>query len=98
MRAAPQESADPQISVAHAVGIGRKPEAIRNALIKQRKPGIERQAFIGEAVAGEQRLYAGRVAGVGLAGRQKGGSAVNVARIAVALAVEQLETGHLVRR
>ena len=81
-----------------AVGVDGKPESIRLALIEQRNSGIERQTFIGKAVAGEQRLYAGLVAGVGLARQDCRGSAVDVARIAVAFAVEQQETGHLVRR
>jgi hypothetical protein len=46
------------------MGIGREPEAVRRGLIKQRYPGIERQAEIGVAEAGEQRPCSGRVASV----------------------------------
>jgi hypothetical protein len=38
-----------QVSVTEAVGIGREPEAVRCGLVKQRDPGIERQAKIGIA-------------------------------------------------
>ena len=65
-----EKGAQSQISVAKAVGIGRKPELVRRGLIKQRNPGVERQAFIGIAEAGEQRPRIGCGAGVGLARRQ----------------------------
>ena len=53
--AASEESSQSQISVAEAVGIGGEPEGIRRVLIIESIPGIQRQAFIGRAEAGEQR-------------------------------------------
>ena len=67
---ASEKGAQPQISVGEAVGVGGKPEAVRLGLIKQRNPGVERQAEIGIAEAGEQRPRIGRGAAIGLARRQ----------------------------
>src|SRR5258708_797365 len=98
MRTASQEIHQPQIPGAATLVPGRKTRTNRPVLIEQRNAGIERQTLIGKAVAGDQGLHAGRVAGVGLAWRQGGGSADNLARIAAALAVAHLEAGHLARR
>src|ERR1700751_3438651 len=98
LRAASQEIAEPQISVAEPVGIRRKPELIRRALIEQTDSGVERQGLIGIPKASEYGLPADGIAGVGLARGQGGGSAVNVGLIAVAFAVEQVVTLHLVWR
>src|ERR1700732_4849608 len=42
---ASEKGAQSQISVAKAVGIGRKPEAVRRGLIIERHPGGEREGF-----------------------------------------------------
>ena len=71
-------------------------ERIRRGLIEERIPRIQGHAFIGRAEAREQRLHGGGLAGVALTRSERGPSAVEVTGIAVAFAVEQLVTGHLV--
>src|SRR6266849_9471483 len=56
---ASEESSQSQISVAEAQGIGSEPEGIRRGLIKESIPGIQGQAEIGRAEAGEQRVRTG---------------------------------------
>src|SRR4029077_16583707 len=50
-----EESAEAQISEGEAERIGREPIEIRRGLVKQSIPGIQGQAQIGVAKAGEQR-------------------------------------------
>src|ERR1700730_16842295 len=94
--AASEESAESQISIAEAEGIAGKPETVRRGLIVERVPGIERQAEIGIAKAGEQRLCIGLDTGVGA--RVQHGIAIKMAGIAVAFALEQSATGNVGRR
>src|SRR5260370_41910057 len=58
-KAASEESAHSQIFVAEAERIRRKPKEIRRGLVVESIPGIERQAEIGIAETGEQRLRIG---------------------------------------
>src|ERR1700722_3981525 len=50
-----EESSHSQISVAEAVWIRNEPKGIRRRLIIESVPGIQRQALICRAEAGEQR-------------------------------------------
>src|SRR2546422_5376606 len=77
--------------------IGSEPERIRRGLIVEGIPGIQGQPFIGRAEAGEHGVHGGGLAGVGLTWGDSRPSSVDVARVAVALAVEQLVPDHLVR-
>src|SRR5258708_37634862 len=63
---APEESPESQISVAEAVRIGNEPEGIRLGLIIESIAGVQGEALIGRAEAGEQRVHHGGRAGVGL--------------------------------
>src|SRR5580700_8758394 len=93
-----EESSHSQISVAETVRIPDESKGIRRRLIIESIPRIERQPFVCRAEAGEYRRVCRRgCAGVHLTWLQSRPSSVDVARVAVAFAVEQLETGHLVR-
>jgi hypothetical protein len=95
---ASKERPHSQVSVAETKGIGGEAEEIRRGLIKQSDPGIQRQALIGRAEAGEHRVATRGIAGVDLTRVQSGSSFVEVAGIAVPFAIEQVETGLLVWR
>ena len=56
---ASEESPESQISVAEAERIGNEPVGIRLGLVIESIPGIQRQALIGRAEAGEQRVHHG---------------------------------------
>src|SRR5947208_7034101 len=105
--AASEERAQSQIAEGEAKGIGCKPERIRRGLIIDSIPGIQGQAEIGVAEAGERRRHIGRRAGVSPRrsrrvpiragpGRLSAPSSIEVACIAAGLAAEQVVTGLLV--
>src|SRR6266849_2453900 len=92
-----EESSHSQISVAEAERIPNEPKGIRRGLIIESIPGVQRQTLIGRAETGEQRRVRRRgCAGVHLTWIQSRPSSVDVARVAIPFAVEQLEPGHLV--
>src|SRR6266550_4711935 len=77
-KTASQESPKSQISVAEAQRIGGEPVGIRRSLIIESVPGIQGQALIGRAEAGEQRVYLGGLAVVALPWGQSGSSSIQV--------------------
>src|SRR6266852_6290219 len=94
---ASEEGPHAQVSIAEAERIGSEPEGIRRGLIIESIPGIQRQTLVGRAEAGEQRrVRSGDRTRIRLAWLQSGSSSVNVARVAIAFALEQVVTGHLV--
>src|SRR5260370_11497063 len=79
-------------------------EEIRRGLIIESIPGIQRQAEISRAEAGDQRLsvccgacvFTVRQRAFGRRRRWRGGPAVQMTGVAVCFATEQVVTGHLV--
>ncbi len=100
---APQERSQSQVPVAEAGGVGREAEEIRLVLVVDGIPGIQGQAEVGGTETGEQRCRVGRGSGVlpirGGAIRRcgRGRSAVQVTRVAIRLATEQVVTGLFLR-
>src|SRR4029077_12582183 len=92
-----EESSHSQISVAETVRIPDESKGIRRGLIIESISWIQRQALIGRAEAGEYRRVRRRgCAGINLTWLQRRPSSVDMTRVAVALAVEQVEASHLV--
>ncbi len=99
---ASQESSQSQISEAEAKWIRGKAEEIWLVLIIDGIPGIQRQAEISRAEAGEHRSRVCRSASIfavrrcACCRRWRCGSAVQMAGVAVRFATEQVVTRHLV--
>src|SRR5260370_19155300 len=92
-----EESSHSQISVAEPERIPDEPKEIRRGLIIESISWIQRQTLIGRAEAGEYRGVRGRGgAVVHLTWLRRRPSSVDMPRVAVALAVEQVDASHLV--
>jgi hypothetical protein len=77
--AASEESPESQISIAEAIRIGNEAVGIRLGFVIEGDSGIQRQALIGLAEAGEQRIYLRRRARVRLICLQRCSSSIEVA-------------------
>src|SRR6266566_1548388 len=76
---ASEEGSHPQVSIAEAEGIGSEASEIRRGLIIDSVPGIQGEALIGRAEAGEHRRPTWLVTGIGLVRRQGSRACVEVA-------------------
>ena len=76
---ASEEGPHAQVSKGEAEGIPNEAKGIWRGLIIDSIPGIQGQAFIGRAEAGEQRVYLGGLAVVESRGGRSGSSSIQVA-------------------
>src|SRR5258707_10279742 len=99
---ASQEGSQSQVSKGEAKGICGEAEEIRRVLVINGIPGIQGQAEISRAEAGEQRrggccgALIRAVRGSASGWRRRGRSSVDMARVAVCFATEQVVTRHLI--
>src|SRR5260221_12254464 len=102
---ASQEGSQSQGSKAEAKGICGEAEEIRRVLVINGVPGIQGQAEVSGAEAGEQRrggccgacVRAVRGTTLWRRGRRRGRPSVEMAGVAVRFATEQVVTGHFIR-